>query len=88
MGAHAVAGLAGDVHQNDLRRSQIVGVAQQLLDDLAAALAHAQRAQRAVAGVAVGAENHFAAAGQQLPGVLVDDGLIRGHIVAAVLHRR
>ena len=88
VGAHAVAGLTGDVHQNDLRRSQIVGVAQQLLDDLAAALAHAQRAQRAIAGVAVGAENHFAAAGQQLPGVLVDDGLIRGHIVAAVLHRR
>ena len=88
VGAHAVAGPAGDVYQDHLGRCQVVGVTQQLLDDLTAALAYAQGAQRAVAGVTVGTKNHFAAAGQHFPGILVDDRLVGGHIVAAVFYRR
>ena len=87
VGAHAVAGPAGDVHQDHLGRCQVVGVPQQLLDDLTAALAYAQGAQRAVAGVTVGAQHHFTAAGQHFPGILVDDRLVGGHIVAAVFYR-
>ena len=88
MGADAVARLSRQAHQDHLGRRHIIGVLQQLLHDLAAALAHAQRAQRAVAGVAVRAQHHFAAARQHLPGVLVDHRLVGGHIVAAIFHRR
>ena len=37
--------------------------------------------------MAVGAQHHFAAAGQHFPGILVDDRLVGGHIVAAVFYR-
>ena len=79
-------GLAGEVDQHHLRGGDVIGVAQQLLDDLRAALAHAHGTQGAVTGVAVGAEDHAAAAGHHLPRVLVDDGLVGGDVVAAVLH--
>ena len=55
VGADAAGRLAGKPHQNDLRRGDVVGVFQQLLDDLRAALPHAHGAQRTVACVAVGA---------------------------------
>ena len=53
--ANAPGRLAGEPHQNDLRRGDVVGVPQQLLNDLRAALPHAHGAQRTVACVAVGA---------------------------------
>ena len=83
---HAPGRLAGEPDENDLRRGDVVGVFQQLLDDLRAALPHAHGAQRTVAGVAVGAQDHAAAAAHHLPGVLVDHRLIGGNVVAAVLH--
>ena len=51
----------------------VVGVAQQLLGQLAAALAHGHGAQGAVAGVRVGAQDHLAAAGEVLAHKGVDD---------------
>ncbi len=86
VGADAAGRLAGEPHQNDLRRGDVVGVPQQLLDDLGTALPHAHGTQRAVARVAVGAKDHAAAAAHHLPGVLVDDGLVGGDVVTAVLH--
>ena len=55
----------------------IVGIAQQLLCQLAAALAYGHGAQGAVAGVRVGAQDHLAAAGEVLAHKGVDDGDVR-----------
>ena len=83
---HASGRPSGEPHQHHLRRGDVVGVFQQLLDDLGAALSHAHGAQRAVTGVAVGAQDHTAAAAHHLTGVLMDHRLIGGHIVPSVLH--
>ena len=53
MRADAALWRAGQVHQHDLRLPRFPRAAQQLLDEFRAALAHAQRAQRPVARVAV-----------------------------------
>ena len=86
MGTHAVGRCAGEPHQHHLRGGDVIGVFQQLLHDLRAALAHAHGTQSAVTGVAVGAEDHAAAAGHHLPRILVDHRLIGGDAVSAVLH--
>ena len=51
--ANTGAGRAFEPHHNLLRIGDIVGLAQQLLDQLGAAFANGHDAQRAVAGVAV-----------------------------------
>ena len=84
----AAHGLAGQVDGNDVGVGNVIGLFAQLLDQLGTALAHAHGAQRAVAGVRVGAQQHLAAARHALAHVLVDDGLMGGHIDAAVLLRR
>ena len=86
MGAHTLGGFPGQVDQDHLGSGDVVGVLQQLLDDLGSALAHAHGAQSAVAGVAVRTQDHPAAAGHHFTGVLVDDGLVGRDEVAAVLH--
>ena len=86
--AHTAVGRTGEIHQHDLRHGDIICIAEQLLDNLRAALAHAHRAQRAVARMAVGAQDHAPAAGHHLSCVLVDDRLIGRHIDAAVFLRR
>ena len=86
MRPYAPGRLPGEPNQNDLRRGNIICVAQQLLYDLGAALADAHGAERAIARVAVGAENHAAAAAHHLSRVLVDHRLIGRHIISAVLH--
>ena len=86
VGTHAVGRRAGEPHQHHLRGGDVIGVFQQLLHDLRAALAHAHGTQSAVTGVAVGAEDHAAAAGHHLPRILVDHRLIGGDVVSAVLH--
>ena len=78
-------GLAGEVDGNDLGVCDVIGVAQQLLDELAAALADGHGAQGAVAGVGVAAEDHLAAAGELLAHELVDDGHVGRDVDAAVL---
>ena len=79
---------AGQVHEHDLRLRHVVGAAQQLLDQLRPALAHAHGAERAVARVAVGTEDHAAAGGHLLARVGMDDALVGRHIDAAVFLRR
>ena len=85
---HAVTRGSLNMNEYDARRSDIIGAFKKLLYDLAAALAHAERAQRAVARVAVRAEDHFPAAGKHLAGVLMNYRLICRNEIAAVLHRR
>ena len=85
VGAHPGLGLAGEVDGHHLWIGAVPGVAQDLLIQLAAALAHGHGAQSAVAGVAVAAQNHLAAAGVHLPHILVDDRHVGGHVDTAVL---
>ena len=61
------------VDRHDAGIGDVVGVAQQLLGQLAAALAHGHGAQGAVAGVRVGAQDHLAATGEVLAHKGVDD---------------
>ncbi len=87
MRADTRAGRSGQVDEHDLRVRDVVGVVQKLFDQFRAAFADAHRAEAAVAGMAVGAEDHLAAAGKHFAGVLMNDGLMRGHEDAAVFLR-
>ena len=82
--ADALLGLAIQINHDHLGSGHVVGIFQQLLDQLAAAFTNTQTAVSAVTGVRVGTQNHLAAAGQTLTGVLVDNGLVGGNINAAV----
>ena len=66
----------------------VVGVAQQLLCQLAAALAHGHGAQGTIAGVRVGTQDHLAATGEVLAHKGVDDGDVRRDEDATVLFGR
>ena len=87
MGADADAGGAGQVDGDDAGTGEIVSAAEQLLGQLAAALAHGHGAKSTVAGVGVGAQDHLAAGSHRLTVVAVDVGHVGGHIDAAVLVR-
>ena len=76
---------AREVDGDDAGIGDVVGVAQQLLCQLAAALAHGHGAQSAIAGVRVGAQDHLAATGEVLTHKGVDDGDVRRDENAAVL---
>jgi CBS domain-containing protein len=82
--ADARSGLAGQVDGNDPGIAHIVGAAHELLGQLAAAFADGHRAEGAVAGVGVRAQDHPPAAGHHLAVVAVDDGHVRRNIDAAV----
>ena len=82
--ADARSGFAGQVDGNDPGIAHIVGAAHELLGQLAAALADGHRAEGAVAGVGVRAQDHPPAAGHHLAVVAVDDGHVRRNIDAAV----
>ena len=83
--ADAGARGAREVDGDNAGIGDIVGVTQQLLGQLPAALAHGHGAQGAVAGVRVGAQDHLAAAGKVLTHKGVDDGDVRRNENAAVL---
>ena len=85
--ADALSRLAGKVDQNDLRHGNVPCILEKLLGKLRAALADGHGAERAVARVGVGAEDHAAAAGQLLAGIGMDDALVRRNVDAAVLLR-
>ena len=76
---------AREVDGDNAGIGNIVGVTQQLLCQLAAALAHCHGAQGAVAGVRVGAQDHLAAAGEVLTHKGVDDRNMGRNEDAAVL---
>ena len=76
---------AREVDGHNAGIGDVVGVAQQLLCQLAAALAHSHGAQGAVAGVRVGAQDHLAATGEVLAHKGVDDRDVRRNEDAAVL---
>jgi len=83
--ADAGARGAREVDGDDAGIGNVVGVAQQLLCQLASALAHGHGAQGAIAGVRVGTQDHLAATGEVLTHKGVDDGDVRRNEDAAVL---
>ncbi len=76
------------INADDAGVGHIIGVAQELLHQLAAALADCHRAECAVPGVGVGAQNHPAASGHRLTHILMDDRHVRRHVDAAVFAGR
>ena len=83
--ADAGARGAREVDGDDAGIGDVIGVAQQLLGQLAAALAHGHGAQGAVAGVRVRTQNHLATTGEVLAHKGVDDRDVRRDEDAAVL---
>ena len=73
--------------QHHLGRVDVPGVPEQLLHQLAAAFTHAHVTQRAIARVGVGAEDHIAAGGEGLAGILMDNSLVGRHIDTAIFLR-
>ena len=87
MRADALLRCASEVHKHNFGRRYIVSVFKELLYKLGAAFANAHGAKRAIAGMAIGAEDHAAAGCKRLAGVAVDDALVRRHIDAAIFFR-
>ena len=81
---YARAGRAGEIDGNYLRHVHIVGAVQNLLHQLGAAFSDGHGSQGAVAGVAVAAQNHLAAAAHHLPHKGVNDRLVGGNVYGAV----
>ena len=86
MRADAPLWRTGEPYEDDLRIGYIVGIFEKLLYYFGTALAYAHCAYGAIAGVAVRAQYHFAAAGHHLAGVLVYHRHIGRHEAAAVLY--
>ena len=85
LGAYALDGLSVQVNANNAGHLNVVGLAKKLFYKLWSALAHGHSSQSAISGVAVRSKDHSAAAGQHLPGKLMDDCLVRRYIHTAVL---
>ncbi len=83
MRADAALRLTGHIYENNLGHIKVPGVLKKLLYKLRAAFADAHRAERAVTGMGIGAEDHIAACGKLLTCVGVNDALVRGNIDAA-----
>ena len=78
---------AREIDEHRFGPCDVIGAAQQLLDELGPALADAHRAQRAIARVAVRAEDHPSAAGELLARILMYDGEVGRDEDAAVFPR-
>lgn len=72
VGAAASRQRSGEVDGHHAGPGHIVGAAQQLLCQLAAALTDGHSAQSTITGMRVRTKDHFAAAGKLLPHILVD----------------
>ena len=86
--ADALFQVAAQVHRDRFGALDVVRLIEDLLYELGAALAHSHRAERAVAGVRVAAQDHAADLRFHLAHVLVNDRKMGRHKVRAVLFRR
>ena len=80
-----VCGLARQVYRDNFGTCDIVSSLAQLLDQLRTAFADCHRTECAVTGMAVGAEDHFTAAGHHFTHIGVNDRKVCRDKVAAVL---
>ena len=77
--------LAFEPNQHNLRSVDVPSVVEELLHKLTATFAHTHAAERAVAGVAVGTEDHAATAGESLADILMNNRLVGRNIDTTVL---
>ena len=82
--SYARNGGTGHIDRHNPRHMDIVSLVKQLLYQLRSTLAHGHGTESTVTGMAVRTKDHLAAAGQHLSGILMDNGLMRRYIYAAV----
>ncbi len=80
-------GLSFQIDRNNTGISYIISIAEELLAQLAAALTDSHGAERTVAGVGIGAQDHPAASGHCFTHILMNDRDMRRNIDSAVLFR-
>ena len=85
MRADSLLRLAFEPNQHNLRSVDVPSVVEELLHKLAAAFADTHAAERTVARVAVGTEDHAAATGESLADILMNNCLIGRNIDTTVL---
>ncbi len=71
-GANARTGTAGEIYGQNRRQGNVIGMAHQLLHQLTAAFTDAHGAQCTVAGMGVGAQDHFSGTRHHFPHILVE----------------
>ena len=76
--------LTGHMYAHYLRHVDVVGLIEELLNKLRAALTHCHGTQCTVTGMAVGTENHLTAACQHFSCKLVNNSLMRRNVNTAV----
>ena len=84
LGTNPGSGRSCHIYGHHPGHGDVVGLVQQLFYQLRSAFAHGHGAQSAVAGVGIRAQDHLSAAGEHLSGKLMDHGLMRRNIDAAV----
>ena len=87
MGTDAGLHLSRHMDENHLRLSQVIGLFDQLLHQLAAAFADAHRSKGTIARMRIRAQDHLPAARHHLTVVAVNDGQAWRNIDAAVFMR-
>ena len=85
MRADTLLRLAFEPNQHNLRSVDVPSVVEELLHQLAATFAHTHTAERTVARVAVGTEDHAAATGESLTDILMNNRLVGRNIDTTVL---
>ena len=88
MRTYAFTRFARQVNGDNFGTFNVVGLTQQLFNQLRSPLADSQSAQRAVTRVTVRTEYHSAAARLHLTHVLMDYGNMRRHVITAVFFCR
>ncbi len=83
-GTYTGAGHARQLHSQDRRQGNVIGMAHELLHQLAAAFTDAHGAQCTVAGMGVRAQDHFSGTRHHFPHVLVEHTAIGRQENAAV----
>ena len=82
--SYARNGGTGHIDRHNPRHMDIVSLVKQLLYQLRSTLAHGHGTESTVTGMTVRTKDHLAAAGQHLSGILVNNGLMRRYVHAAV----
>ena len=75
---------SGKMDGYDTRHRDIIRLFQKLFYDLRTTFTHCHRTKGTITGMAVGAKNHFTAAGKHFAGKLVNDCLMRWYIDSTV----
>ena len=82
--SYALYGLTRQIYRHYFRSVDIIGLIQKLLHQLRTAFPHSHSSQRAVAGMGIRSQYHLPNAREHLPGILMDNRLMRRYVNAAI----